>query len=169
MSDNFIDDEVAAVTYDHDDDSVVVIVGSGAGGGTLANELCQKGIDVVVLEAGPRFKDTDFENDEWAMYERLSWTDKRAATGTSPVAQNFSDAPTWLCKGVGGSTLHWAAMCPRLQPHEFKTRSTYGAIEGANIADWPISFEDIEPYYVRAEDRMGVASTAGIDPMRSVT
>jgi len=162
MSDNFIDDEVAAVTYDHDDDSVVVIVGSGAGGGTLANELCQKGIDVVVLEAGPRFKDTDFENDEWAMYERLSWTDKRAATGTSPVAQNFSDAPTWLCKGVGGSTLHWAAMCPRFQPHEFKTRSTYGAIEGANIADWPISFEDIEPYYVRAEDRMGVSGRNGI-------
>jgi choline dehydrogenase-like flavoprotein len=54
----FIDD-VAAVTFEDDDDSVV---GSGAGGGTLANELSEKGIDVVVLEAGPRFRLADFRN-----------------------------------------------------------------------------------------------------------
>jgi choline dehydrogenase-like flavoprotein len=162
MSDDFLDDEVAAVTFERGDDSVAVIVGSGAGGGTLANELTKKGIDVVVIEAGPRFKDTDFENDEWEMYDRLTWKDKRAATGTSPVAQNFSEAPTWLCKGVGGSTLHWAAMCPRFQPHEFKARSTYGDIPGTSIADWPIDFAEIEPYYVRAEDRMGVSGRNGI-------
>ena len=162
MSDDFLDDEVAAVTFETGDDSVAVIVGSGAGGGTLANELTQKGIDVVVIEAGPRFKDTDFENDEWEMYDRLTWKDKRAATGTSPVAQNFAEAPTWLCKGVGGSTLHWAAMCPRFQPHEFKARSTYGDIPGTTIADWPIDFAEIEPYYVRAEDRMGVSGRNGI-------
>ena len=58
------DDQVASVTFENDDDRVVVIVGSGAGGGTLANELCQKGIDVVILEAGPRFTLADFRNDE---------------------------------------------------------------------------------------------------------
>ncbi|MEE3169254.1 MAG: FAD-dependent monooxygenase, partial [Pseudomonadota bacterium] len=51
--------------FDLNDDSVVVIIGSGAGGGTLANELAQKGIRSVVLEAGKRFKMSDIENDEW--------------------------------------------------------------------------------------------------------
>jgi len=66
------DDDVAAVTFEKVDDSLVVIIGSGAGGGTLANELCQKGIDVVVIEAGPRFSENDIENDEWAMYDKLT-------------------------------------------------------------------------------------------------
>lgn len=156
------DNDVPLITYRHDDDSVVVIIGSGAGGGTLADELTQKGIDVVMLEAGPRFKSTDFVNDEWKMWERFTWHDKRVVTGSSSIAQNFSDAPTWVCKGVGGSTLHWAAMCPRVQPHEFKTRSTYGVIEGANLADWPISFEELEPHYIRAEQKMGVTGRNGI-------
>ena len=51
--------------FDHADDSVVVIIGSGAGGGTLANELCQKGIKVVVLEAGGQQSNASFINDEW--------------------------------------------------------------------------------------------------------
>jgi choline dehydrogenase-like flavoprotein len=160
--DDSFDDDIAAVTFDEDDGSVAVIVGSGAGGGTLANELAQKGINVVVIEAGPRFKETDFENDEWAMHAKLTWRDKRAATGSSPVAQNFGDAPTWVCKGVGGSTLHWAGMCPRFQDHEFKVRSVYGDIAGANLADWPLSLDEIAPYYDRAEDKMGVAGTNGI-------
>jgi len=49
-------------------DEVVVIIGSGAGGGTLGNELAQKGIDVVILEAGKRHEMSDFENDEWPMF-----------------------------------------------------------------------------------------------------
>ena len=160
--DDFIDDDVATVTYDHDDGSVVVIVGSGAGGGTLANELAQKGIDVVVLEAGPRFKQTDFENDEYAMYDLLAWRDSRTCTGSSPIAENFAESPTLTCKGLGGTTLHWAAMTPRFQAHEFKARSTYGAVPGSNIADWPLSLDEIAPYYDGAEDKMGVTGTNGI-------
>ena len=64
-----------AAPFDLDDDSVVVIIGSGAGGGTLANELAQKGIDVVVLEAGPRLEMSDFINDEYAALEQLSKLD----------------------------------------------------------------------------------------------
>ena len=146
------DDDVAAVTFEKVDDSLVVIIGSGAGGETLANELCQKGIDVVVIEAGPRFSENDIENDEWAMYDKLTWRDKRSTTGSSPIAKNFPEAPTWVCKGVGGSTLHWAGMCPRFQDYEFKTLSTYGGVPGANILDWPISLEDVAPFYDRAEE-----------------
>ena len=128
----YLDDEdVPAVTYDLNDDSVVVIIGSGAGGGTMADELTRRGIDVVLLEAGPRFKTSDFVNDEWAMYDLLTWKDERACTGGSPIARDYPTAPTWTCKGLGGTTLHWAAMCPRPDPYEFKVRSTYGEVEGA--------------------------------------
>ena len=155
-------DEVAAVAFEDDDDSIVVIVGSGAGGGTLANELAQKGIDVVLIEAGPRLKVTDFENDEHTMYEKLTWRDKRACQGSSLIAKNFSEAPTHVCKAVGGTTLHWGSVCPRLKAYEFKSRSVYGKIPGANIADWPIGLEDLAPYYDKAEDKMGVTGTHGI-------
>src|SRR3954465_15062482 len=67
--------DVPTVTFSHNDDTVVVIVGSGAGGGTLANELCQRDIDVVLLEAGPRFRVSDFVNDEWVMWDRFTWKD----------------------------------------------------------------------------------------------
>ena len=162
MHDDDIDDTIAAVTYDEGDESVVVIVGSGAGGGTLANELCQKGIDVVLIEAGPRIDATQLENDEYAMYELLTWPDKRACTGTSPIARNFPEAPTWVCKGVGGSTLHWAGLCIRFHDFEFKARSIYGDVPGAENADWPLALEDLEPYYAKAERKMGVAGTNGI-------
>ena len=161
-SDDDFDDAVAAVTYDTGDDSVVVIIGSGAGGGTLANELCQKGIDVVVIEAGPRIDSTQLENDEYAMYDLLTWSDKRACTGTSPIVQNFPDAPTWVCKGVGGSTLHWAGLAIRFLDFEFKARSVYGEVAGADVADWPITLDDLAPYYDKAEHKMGVAGTNGI-------
>ena len=155
-------DDLATVTFDRDDDSVLVIVGSGAGGGTLANELAQKGIDVVVLEAGPRFQATDFENDEYAMANKLSWSDKRICTGTSPIAENFADAPTWVCKGVGGSTLHWTGTCERFKDFELSARTIYGEISGTSLADWPIGLADLAPYYDRAEDKMGVTGTNGI-------
>ena len=62
-------------TFSKDDNSVVVIVGSGAGGGTLADELTRQGIDVVILEAGKHHTQEDFENDEWAMFAKISWLD----------------------------------------------------------------------------------------------
>ena len=167
---NGIDDrDIPTVTYRHDDDSVVVIVGSGAGGGTMADELSRNGIDTIVLEAGPRFQEGEFINDEWEMYDRFTWNDKRFATGSSPTVQNFPTAPTWTCKGLGGSTLHWAALCPRGEPYEFKTRSVYGAIDGANIADWPLQFDELEPFYAVAEDKMGISGRNGLPFHRGST
>ena len=156
------DDDIPVVAFDESDVSVVVIIGSGAGGGTIADELTRTGINVVVLEAGPRFKERDFVNDDWLMYDHFTWKDRRATTGSSAVARNFPTAPTWICKGVGGTTLHWAGMCPRPQPREFKARTTYGAIAGASVADWPLDFDELEPYYIHAEQKMGVTGRNGI-------
>ncbi|HJR23256.1 MAG TPA: GMC family oxidoreductase, partial [Dongiaceae bacterium] len=62
----------------------------------------------------------------------------------------------------GGSTVHWAGASLRFQEHEFKVKSTYGDIAGANLLDWPISLAEMEPYYDRAEDKLGVTGTHGI-------
>ncbi|MBM3516329.1 MAG: GMC family oxidoreductase [Alphaproteobacteria bacterium] len=156
------DDEVASVTFDRDDDSVVVVIGSGAGGGTLANELAQKGIDVVLLEAGPRLKMTDFVNDEFGALEQLSWLDPRTCSGNAGFVRNAPDFPTWICKTVGGSTVHWVGNSIRLMEREFKPRTTYGAIPGANLIDWPITLEEMLPYYRKAEDKMGVTGRNGV-------
>ncbi len=148
--------------FDLNDDSVVVIVGSGAGGGTLGNELAQKGIKVVMLEAGARNEISDFVNDEWESFAQLAWRDKRTDSGTWRVATDFPNLPAWIVKSVGGSTVHWAGASLRFEPHEFKIATTYAGLKGANLLDWPISREEMDPWYAKAEDKMGVTRTNGI-------
>jgi choline dehydrogenase-like flavoprotein len=142
--------------FDLNDGSVVVIIGSGAGGGTLGNELAQKGVKVVCLEAGKRLTLADITNGG-EMFAKISWLDPREGSGD--LDPNF---PAWICKTVGGTTVHWAAASLRFQPHEFKALTTYGRVQGANLDDWPISYEDLAPYYDLAEDKMGVTGTNGI-------
>ena len=149
-------------TFDLNDDSLVVIIGSGAGGGTLGNELAQKGIKTVILEAGDRIENQDFVNDEWASFAQLAWTDMRTTSGAWRVHKDFPNLPAWIVKAVGGSTVHWAGASLRIEPHEFQTRTTYGAVPGANIHDWPITRAELDPYYEKAEFKMGVTRTNGI-------
>ena len=147
--------------FNQNDDSVVVIIGSGAGGGTLGNELAQKGVDVVMLEAGERQEYEDFVNDEWASFTQLAWKDPRTTSGSWRVSKNFPTLPAWIVKAVGGSTTHWAGASLRFQDHEFRTATVYGRIPGANLLDWPITLAELEPYYARAEEKMGVTRTGG--------
>jgi choline dehydrogenase-like flavoprotein len=151
-----------AAKYDLNDDGVVVVIGSGAGGGTLSNELAQKGIDVVCLEAGPRIENDKFVNDEWSEFVKISWLDKRTTSGDWRVAKDFAGLPAWIVKAVGGSTIHWAGASLRFQEHEFKVKTTYGDIPGANLLDWPVTLAEMEPYYAKAEDKMGVTGTNNI-------
>jgi len=146
-----------AKTCDLNDDLVVVVVGSGAGGGTLSNELAQRGINVVCLEAGPRLGFTDIINDNGAMFSRLSWLDKRIGTGDLNAT-----LPLWVCKTVGGTTVHWAGASLRLQEHEFRARTMYGNMPGANLLDWPITLQELEYFYALAEDKLGVTGTSEI-------
>ena len=75
------------------DSSAVVVIGSGAGGGTLANELCQKGVKVILLEAGGRESEESFQNDEWGSFGQISWLDKRTTSGSWRVAKDFGGLP----------------------------------------------------------------------------
>lgn len=150
-----------AAPFDMNDDSVVVVIGTGAGGGVLANELAQKGISVVALEAGGRYLPEDYINDEWESFGQLAWLDPRTTSGDWRVAKDFSGLPAWIVKAVGGTTTHWAGASIRFQPHEWKAKTTYGEVEGASLLDWPIDGEEMAPYYTKAEDKLGVTRTGG--------
>ena len=145
--------------FELSDDSVVVIIGTGAGGGTLANELAQKGVKVVALEAGGRYLPEDYLNDEWDSFGQLAWLDKRTTSGDWRVANDFSGLPAWIVKAVGGTTTHWAGASLRFQDHEWKALTNYGPVEGANLLDWPIDGPTMAPYYDKAEEKMGVTRT----------
>lgn len=150
------------------DSDAVVIVGSGSGGATLANELAQNGVNkIVILEAGKHLTFDDLENDEIAMFGKASWLDKRITTGAWDLAHSSPNLPTWHAKAVGGTSLIWGANSIRFLPHDFRARSTYGSIPDANLLDWPISYEEMVPYYERAEKKLGVAGAkaSGMPPL----
>jgi choline dehydrogenase-like flavoprotein len=153
------------MTYEQTDGDVVVVVGSGAGGGTLANELCQRGVPVVLLEAGPYVTNAEFVNDEWPAFNQMAWLDVRTTSGSWRVATDFPNLPCWTCKIVGGTTTHWAGACPRFRDYEFRIRSEYGTDGGANLLDWPLTLEELEPYYDRAEQKIGVTHRHGVPPL----
>ncbi|MGH1419254.1 MAG: GMC family oxidoreductase [Hyphomicrobiaceae bacterium] len=149
-------------SFDKNDDSVVVVIGSGAGGGTLATDLAKSGVKVVCLEAGARHSPEAFVNDEWDSFGQLAWTDARTTSGSWRVAKDFAGLPAWIVKSVGGSTVHWAGASLRFQEHEFKAKTTYGDVKDASLLDWPLTLQEMEPWYAKAEDRMGVTRTNGI-------
>lgn len=144
------------------DENAVVIIGSGAGGGTLAHELTRRGIKVVLLEAGQRQSLETFSQVPGVAFGQLTWLDPRTQSGTWGVARDFPTLPVWHCKTVGGTTVHWTASAPRLQPWELRARTTYGDVAGASLIDWPISYPELEKYYELAEKRLGVTRRNGI-------
>ncbi|MDH3315657.1 MAG: GMC oxidoreductase [Gammaproteobacteria bacterium] len=139
----------------------VVIVGCGAGGAVAAKELSEAGLSVVVLEAGRRYEPlvdylterTDFELRAKATFDPADELRDLYTTGGS---KGFSYNRV---KGVGGSTLAYAAMSPRLHESDFRVRSEDGIAD-----DWPISYADVEPYYTRVEYELGVSGPDGANP-----
>jgi choline dehydrogenase-like flavoprotein len=148
-----------------DERDCVVVVGSGAGGGTIANQLCQQGIRTVVLEAGPHLNGRDYVNDEWEAFNQMAWLDPRTTSGSYRITKDFPNLPAWTVKAVGGTTTHWAGATPRFKDYEFRARTTYGDIDGASLLDWPITLEELEPYYDQAETRIGVTHRGNRPPL----
>jgi choline dehydrogenase-like flavoprotein len=128
-----------------------LIVGVGSAGGVLLQRLARAGFNVVGLEAGP-FWDTekDWISDEVGSHN-LYWEDPRVTGGTDPLAFGANNCG----KGVGGGSVHWAAFTPRFHPSDFEvyTRDGLGA-------DWPITYQDLLPYYEQLEREMPVAGPA---------
>jgi choline dehydrogenase-like flavoprotein len=149
-------------------------VGSGAAGGVLAKELSTAGFDVVVLEQGPWRESSQFTHDEFAVEQRHDLqnvaTDPYQSFRTTEAEafrHNTGQKLRYL-RGVGGSTVHFAANYWRFRPSDFRERSIYGSVAGADLADWPITYEELEPYYTKVDWEIGVSGAPGpFDPPRS--
>ncbi|MFU8805731.1 MAG: GMC family oxidoreductase N-terminal domain-containing protein, partial [Bradymonadaceae bacterium] len=129
------------------------IIGAGAGGGTLGAKLAEAGFSVVIIDAGPHWNPLkDFVSDELGS-DKLYWTDKRITGGDDPIHLGSNNSG----KGVGGGTVHYSMIAMRLLPDDFRRRTLEGDVEGADIQDWPISFDDLEPYYDEVEHDLQIA------------
>ncbi|MFA6138538.1 MAG: GMC family oxidoreductase [Sulfurimonas sp.] len=146
----------------------VCIIGSGAGGSPIAYELSHAGFSVIVLEKGKNYREEDFHKDELAVCRRDLFTpnladeqhviNERAENGTiERYVGSEHDWSFWNGSMVGGSSNLMSGYFHRMKPNDFKLLSVYGAIKGANIADWCISYEELEPYYEKAERVIGVS------------
>jgi choline dehydrogenase-like flavoprotein len=143
------------------DDGAVVIIGSGAGGGTLAHELTRRGIKVVLLEAGQRQSLASFSQNPGEAFGQLTWLDPRTQSGSWDPVKTSPTLPVWICKTVGGTTVHWTGATPRIRPWELRARSTYGDVPGASLIDWPIAYDELKNYYQLAERRLLVTRRNG--------
>jgi choline dehydrogenase-like flavoprotein len=143
----------------------VCVIGAGASGATAAKVLTEGGVSVVGLERGPWRGRETFGGDELANINRYNlWPDPilnprtaRAEPSEHAHVEDFCPVPQM----VGGGTVHWQGWLPRFTPDDFRIRSVAGDLPGATLADWPISYEELEPYYVRVEWAFGVSGQAG--------
>jgi choline dehydrogenase-like flavoprotein len=148
-----------------------IVVGSGASGGIVARELARAGNSVVVMEQGPRMAPGDFEHDE-LKYRQLSGITNNPATNPQTFRRDASETaqrpagrnPLTYARVVGGSSTHFTANFWRLHEIDFIERSRLGAIEGAELLDWPITYAELEPYYTMVEWEVGVSGLAGASP-----
>ncbi len=142
----------------------VCIIGSGAGGAPMALTLGRAGFKVVVLEKGAHYKKEDFVHDEILNSRRnffmpLPW-DEPHLVRPGPSAPYKRTNEAWTANCVGGGTVHMSGYFYRLKPIDFRLRSELGKIPGANIADWPIRYEELSPFYDQAEEELGVSGDA---------
>lgn len=152
----------------------VVVVGLGAAGGIAVLPLTEAGLQVVALEAGMWHGPRDYPPDELKFVH--GWTNiAQKLNNEIPTARATAKGPYLprpvkhpMMNAVGGGTIHYSAQSWRLHPWDFRvvaeTKRRYGASrlpKGYTVEDWPISYDDLEPYYDKVEYAIGVAGKAG--------
>ncbi len=145
-----------------------IVVGAGAAGGVMAKELSTAGFRVVVLEQGPWLHEKDFKHDEVDVLFRSGLTNNYKKQPNT--FRKTPDQPAKLQPAVeygrmvGGGSVHFTSNYWRFHPGDFHERSTLGAVPGADLRDWPITYDELEPYYTKAEWDLGISGLAGSNP-----
>jgi choline dehydrogenase-like flavoprotein len=154
-----------------------VIIGAGAGGGIVAKELTGAGMSVVIFERGKWYTYDELYNDEltsqrtFPLYCGYGPDNKnyRRVVPNGNGGWNVVLPNSWdygnnaAC--VGGGTLSYGAMGWRFMPEDFRLKTILGNIEGSNLEDWPVRYDELEPYYEKAEYEIGVSGDdAGMRP-----
>lgn len=138
-----------------------IIVGSGAGGGTAARVLTQRGMNVVVLEKGRRWT-----AEEFLPYDELHFLEHRALTPAMDDVNIYVDSAGkrqkvqrwWIGNMVGGSTMLWEANLPRYTSEDFTVLDVLKEVpNGASMVNWPWTYEEFHPWFERAEHEWGVS------------
>jgi choline dehydrogenase-like flavoprotein len=162
----------STVHYRPEDEVDFVVVGSGAAGGVVAKELSSAGFRVVVLEQGPWRTERDFVHDEIKIF-RENWLTndwgKSPNTFRKTEKEKAQTQPA-LAYGrmVGGTSNHFSANFWRFREIDFKEASVKGTLAGTGFTDWPITYQDLEPYYTKVDWEVGIAGAPGpYDPPRS--
>lgn len=150
----------------------ICIVGSGAGASPVAYSLAKAGAKVLVLEKGPWLTEKELFKDELAISLRDAYNpkleDEQHVIEEEYLDENdksfWQGEPTsesgwsfWSGSVVGGASNFMSGYFHRLKPIDFKLKSTFGKIEGANVEDWPITYEELEPFYAQVEREVGVS------------
>jgi choline dehydrogenase-like flavoprotein len=146
----------------------ICIIGSGAGGSPVAYELANAGFSVVVLEKGEYYDEESFTKDELAVSRRDKYTpplweqkhiiNEYSASGKfTRYDAEESNWNFWNGSMVGGSSNLMSGYFHRMKPKDFELLSAYGEIKGANVVDWCISYDELEPYYEKVERVIGVS------------
>ncbi|MCF8225942.1 MAG: GMC family oxidoreductase [Bacteroidales bacterium] len=156
-----------------------VVIGAGASGGIIAKELSVAGISVALMERG-----------DWPIYDKHI-NDELISQRTSVLAS--VSGPEWeknprvyvhpdgrretvlpndgryspLAACVGSGTVTYGAMAWRYLREDFRLKSTYGPVEGSTLDDWPVSYDELEPCYEKAEWEIGVSGEAGANPFEA--
>jgi choline dehydrogenase-like flavoprotein len=141
----------------------VVIVGAGASGAAFAWRLARAGISVTCLERGGwvDYDQVPSKSTDWELARQTTHhpnPNVRANAWDYPIDDRDAAIKPMMYNAVGGSTLHWGAHFPRFRPSDFRVRTLDGVAE-----DWPLSYDDIAPYFEENDRIMGVAGIAG-DP-----
>ncbi len=143
------------------DDADVCVVGLGASGGVIAAACAEAGLRVIAIEAGAATVRASTDERAFQSRRELFWNEPEhlVVNGGAPMRGS------WLSRNIGvGGPLHWTTITYRFHPSDFRARTESGPVDGTSLADWPISYAELEPYYDRAEREIGVAGSAGANP-----
>ena len=155
-----------------------VVIGAGAGGGVVAKELSTHGLSVVLLERGKWYgpnedRKDDLRNQRTTILGNNSGPEDEGnprvvvdLQGHERIVAPSQGEYSNNAACVGGGTLTYGAMAWRYHPLDFRMRSTYGAAEGSTLEDWPIDYDDLEPYYEKAEWEIGVSGDDSNNPFK---